>query len=182
MNELNTKIKTIAIFSNFKIDNNNIKKNEKYTVKLDPICVTKDTFKQAFYPSSIITPNEFLELTDFNYYTKQTTNNNTIDTNDKKSLSLYNEALSIFKEYNNISSENSINPKLLIDFTNDILKYKNFVDIPFTLSCLSWSNILDWIFEHNRSDTILCLKIEFHYYNKYFMEECVTYEFSYYIC
>jgi len=198
MSDLNLKSITVAILTN----NNNIKKinnqlnnNNKYTITLEPICVTKETFNHAFYSSNYIAPNEFIEITNFNYYKKKAcidndnsdSNTNKVTTSNKKlhkslPLSLYDETLSMFMKYNNISSENSINPKLLIDYTNEIFKYKNFKDIPITLSCMNWINVLDWLNENNKINGVLCLHIELHYYDPHFMPDYVKYVFPYYIC
>ena len=195
MSDLNLKSITVAILTNKTNINNQLENNDKYMITLEPVCVTKDTFKNAFYSSNFISPNEFIEITNFKYYTikrgisKDSSHNNTnnVDTGDIKlhkseSLSLYKETLSSFMKYNNIISENVINPKLLIDFTNDIFKYKNFKDIPITLSCMNWINVLEWLNENDNINTILCLHIEFHYYDPHFMPDYVKYLFSYYIC
>ena len=257
MNDLNLKTITVAIMTNKKHANTNENYNCSYSVYLEPIKITLSSFKHCFFPYNHYTPNEFVEITNFNYYNvvKRTNNNdfNTIDyfnnhpesssndldsssndiycfTNDLDSssndldsssndldsssndldsssndldtfttdldfssnkviqeniytpLSLYQETLSVFMNYNNILSENAINPKLLIDFTNEVFKYKNFKDIPNTSSCLNWTNVLDWLNEYENENSILCLHIEFHYYDPDFMPDYVKYVFPYYIC
>ena len=222
MNDLNLKTITVAIMTNKKHANTNENYNCSYSVYLEPIKITLSSFKHCFFPYNHYTPNEFVEITNFNYYNvvKRTNNNdfNTIDyfnnhpessSNDLDSssndldtfttdldfssnkviqeniytpLSLYQETLSVFMNYNNILSENAINPKLLIDFTNEVFKYKNFKDIPNTSSCLNWTNVLDWLNEYENENSILCLHIEFHYYDPDFMPDYVKYVFPYYIC
>ena len=243
MDDFNLKTITVAIMTNKKNIITNKNTNCSYNIYLEPIILTLSTFKHSFFPYNHYTPNEFVEITNFNYYNvvKRTNNNdfNTIDyfnnhpesssndldsssndlycfTNDLDSssndldsssndldsssndldsssnkviqeniytpLSLYQETLSVFMNYNNILSENAINPKLLIDFTNEVFKYKNFKDIPNTSSCLNWTNVLDWLKEYKNINSILCLHIEFHYYDPRFMPEYVKYVFPYYIC
>ena len=222
MDDFNLKTITVAIMTNKKHANTNENYNCSYSVYLEPIKITLSSFKHCFFPYNHYTPNEFVEITNFNYYNvvKRTNNNdfNTIDyfnnhpessSNDLDSssndldtfttdldfssnkviqeniytpLSLYQETLSVFMNYNNILSENAINPKLLIDFTNEVFKYKNFKDIPNTSSCLNWTNVLDWLNEYENENSILCLHIEFHYYDPDFMPDYVKYVFPYYIC
>jgi hypothetical protein len=208
MNDLNLKTVTVAIITNKKHTNT----NEKYSVYLEPIIITLSTFKHSFFTYNQYTPNEFLDITNFNYYnvvkrinnndnsTPVESKNNELDSIDDQSyscdtevklyennnlsipLSLYQETLSIFMNYNNILSENAINPKLLIDFSNEIFKYKNFKDIPIVLSSMNWTNILHWLNEHENENRILCLHIEFHYYEPHFMPHYIKYVFPYYIC
>ena len=210
MSELNLKTITVAIMSNKKCTNTNVKKNCSYTIYLEPIMLTVSTFKNAFFPYNYYAPNEFLDVTKFNYYKviKRSINNdncNEVDCYDNlldcsgdevdcsgdevdcsdglcPPLSLYQETLSMFMSYNNILNENAINPKLLIDFTNEIFKYKNFKDLPIALSYMSWTNVLEWINDNDNGNSILCLHIELHYYDPHFMPGYVKYVFPYYIC
>jgi hypothetical protein len=182
MSDLNLKYITVAILTNKKKDNNQLNNNNNYTITLEPICITKETFKYAFYSSNFIAPNEFIEITNFKYYNKRLLKDNKKSKSKMVPLSLYDETLSIFMKYNNVLSENAINPKLLIDYTNDIFKYKNFKDIPITLSCMNWVNVLEWLNDNDKATSILCLRIEFHYYDPHFMPDYVKYVFCYYIC
>ena len=78
--------------------------------------------------------------------------------------------------------ENTIDPRYLIKFTNDVFKYTSFNDVPNIVMSISWGNILNWIELNKRSDRILNLNIEFHYYDENFMPGPVKYVFQYYIC
>ena len=211
MSEINLNSITVAIMSNIKNTNTNVIKNCTYSIYLEPIMLTLSTFKNAFFPYNHYAPNEFLDVTKFNYYKviKRSTNNDNcnevvcydnlidcsgdevdcsgdeVDCSDSlcPPLSLYQETLSMFMSYNNILNENAINPKLLIDFTNEIFKYKNFKDIPITLSCMIWTNVLEWINDNDNENSILCLHLELHYYDPLFMPDgYVKYVFPYYIC
>ena len=101
---------------------------------------------------------------------------------DGNRLSLYQVTLSKFMEYNGILCENTIDPRYLIKFTNEVFKYTSFNDVPNIVMSISWGNILNWIELNKRSDRILNLNIEFHYYDENFMPGPVKYVFQYYIC
>ena len=226
MDDLNLKTITVAIMTNKKPANTNENYNYTYSVYLEPIKITLSSFKHCFFPYNHYTPNEFLDITNFNYYNvvKRINNNNNSSIVESKNnelesfdddsyscntelescntelescntelksyendnlsipLSLYQETLSVFMNYNNILSENAINPKLLIDFSNEVFKYKNFKDIPIVLSSMNWTNVLHWLNEYENENSILCLHIEFHYYDPHFMPDYIKYVFSYYIC
>ena len=47
--------------------------NNLYKIYINPISITIDTFKNAFYPCNYFTPNEFVDITQFNYYTVRNT-------------------------------------------------------------------------------------------------------------
>ena len=85
-------------------------------------------------------------------------------------------------EYNGILCENMIDPRYLISFTNEVFKYVTFNDIPKIVTVLSWENLLHWLKLHIKHTDILCLNIEFHYYDENFMPEPVIYVFQYHIC
>tara|TARA_B100001758_G_scaffold247925_1_gene268598 strand:+ start:1598 stop:2272 length:675 start_codon:yes stop_codon:yes gene_type:complete len=224
MNDINTKVTTVAIMSNIKCVNNNVDNNCTYSVHLDPIMLTLDTFKKAFFPFNNYAPNEFIEISKFNYYnvSKRTIQNgncntidccgntidccgnaidcsdnaiifydNVIDCNDSAiecsnnecvPLSLYQEILSMFMSYNNILNENAINPNLLITFSNNILNYNNFKDVPKVINSLSWVKILNWLTLNESKEHVLTLEIVFYYYDLNFMPYPVKFIFSYFIC
>lgn len=175
MNNLNLISTTVAILSNYTTINYEKTNTTINTVSLEPICLTKDTFKKCFFPCNTFSPCEFVDVTKFTYYSIKK-EDETIP------LSLYHESLKVFMEYNNISLESAINPKLIIDFSNDISRFNNFKHIPNTTTSMSWGNINKWLNDHQDSDSILCLRIEFHYYNQHFMPEPIKYMFRYYIC
>ena len=175
MSNLNLVSTTVAILSNYTTMNDKINNTAINIISLEPICLTKDTFKKCFFPCNTFSPSEFVELTNFSYYS--------IKKEDKTvPLSLYYESLKKFMDYNNISLESTINPKLIIDFSNDISNFNNFKHIPNITSSMSWGTINKWLNDHEQSDRILCLQIEFHYYNEHFMPEPIKYIFCYYIC
>jgi hypothetical protein len=147
---------------------------DTFTTDLDSSSNDLDTFTNDLDSSS----------NDLDTFTTDldSSSNEVIQENIYTPLSLYQETLSVFMNYNNILSENAINPKLLIDFTNEVFKYKNFKDIPNTSSYLNWTNVLDWLKEYENENSILCLHIEFHYYDPHFMPDYVKYVFPYYIC
>ncbi len=175
MSNLNLISTTVAIISNLNIDNNEKTNTIAYTIQLEPIVLTKETFKKCFFPCNIYSPSEFVNVSKFNYYMIQ-------QEKDKQPLSLYNESLKIFMSYNNITSESAINPKLLIDFSNDIFTFDNFINVPHTITSMSWKNIMNWLNVNKDTKKILSLHIEFHYYNQVFMPEPIKYIFRYFIC
>ena len=175
MSNLNLVSMTVAIISNYIINNDEKNNTAINTILLEPICLTQNTFKKCFFPCNSYSPSEFVDISKFNYYTVK-------KKDESIPLSLYTESLRLFMSYNNISLESEINPKLLIEFSNDISKFNNFKDIPNVTSSMSWVNINKWLNKHQHLGVILSLQIEFHYYNKYFMPEPVKYIFRYYIC
>ena len=51
-------------------------------------------------------------------------------------------------EYNGILCENTIDPRYLISFTNEVFKYVTFNDIPKIVTVLSWENLLHLHYWH----------------------------------
>ena len=81
MNDLNLKTITVAIMSNKKNTSTNVNYKCNYIVYLEPIKITLSTFKHSFFPYNHYSPNEFLEITNFNYYNVlKRINNNDIST------------------------------------------------------------------------------------------------------
>ena len=97
-------------------------------------------------------------------------------------FSLYDVTLSKFMEYNGILCVNTIDPRYLIKYTNEVFKYTSFNDVPKVEMSIAWGNILHWIQLNKRSGCMINLNIEFHYYDENFMPGPVKYVFQYYIC
>ena len=175
--------------------------NNLYKIYINPISITIDTFKNAFYPCNYFTPNEFVDITQFNYYTVRNTictkltdcSTNYVDCSasyfdcsgtmhrkfKNEPLCLYTQTLAKFMEYNGILCESTIDPRYMISFTNEIFKYTNFTTIPKVVSTMSWKNILNWIYIQLNKQCNICLRIELHYYDEQFMPYPVIYVFQY---
>ena len=195
----NIKTITIGIVSNKRT---NLKShNGTYKIFLNPISLTLQSFKNAFYPCNYFTPNEFVDITQFNYYTVRNTictkltdcSTNYVDCSasfldcsgtmhrkfKNEPLCLYTQTLAKFMEYNGILCESTIDPRYMISFTNEIFKYTNFTTIPKVVSTMSWTNILNWIYIQLNKQCNICLRIELHYYDEQFMPYPVIYVFQY---
>ena len=224
----NPKSITVGILTNKKTSTTTLtSQNSMYKVYLNSISLSLDDFKNAFYPCNYFTPNEFVKITNMDYYTicnfpkckyRNTCGNSLdacgncldacgnwldacgnclnafkdcLDTSRNcldacgngicsgKVLSLYTETLSKFMEYNGILCQNTIEPRYLISFTNEVFKYNNFKDIPKIVTALSWATILHWTKLSMKSTFNIAYKIEFHYYDENFMPEPVIYVFQY---
>ena len=196
----NSKSITIGIISNKHKSPTSY--NSDYKIFLKPVSISIEDFKNAFYPCNYFNPNEFVNISNIDYYTicdlpnykyKDSSGNcldvcgncldvcgNCLDVCSKP-LSLYTQSLSIFMHYNGILCENTIEPRYLISFTNEVFRYTNFKDIPIIVTSLSWTIILDWLELTIQSAYKLCFNIEFHYYDENFMPDPVIYVFQYQI-
>ena len=242
----NPKSITVGILTNKKTSTTTI--NSDYKVFLKTISLTLEEFKNAFYSCNYFNPNEFVNITNIEYYTicnlpnykcNDLSNNNIkyrgkyMDCSDNciepwflcldncgncfdafkdcletsgncidafenyletsgncidacgngicsgGKLSLYTQTLSKFMEYNGILCQNTIEPRYLISFTNEVFKYNNFKDIPKIVTALSWATILHWTKLSMKSTFNIAYNIEFHYYDENFMPEPVIYVFQY---
>ena len=206
---LNSKSITIGIISNKKKSPTSY--NSNYKIFLKPVSISIQDFKNAFYPCNYFKPNEFVNITNIDYYTictyKDSSSNcldacgncldacgncldacgNCLDACGNcldvcgKPLSLYTQSLSIFMDYNGILCENTIEPRYLISFTNEVFRYINFKDIPKIVTSMYWISILDWLDLSTQTAYKLYLNIELHYYDENFMPDPVIYVFQYQI-